>query len=232
MQSIKKPTLNNSSKIESKIVNPIVVPTSPIVKQNLKSTNDTFFDKFDKTKKEHKSTIKKLKKEKYNGKSNSGIMTSFGKKLQSTGFLVKIYSLIAGVASLTIILGILLFVLLIDFFNGTPAILPTNIPIATGLYQFIRDIQYTVKLSIYQPIVQTIVILSMASVAIIFTPILYIVSSWFIGMNNIHKERKFVIAYASIIGISIFLLLVSIILLFALAWGPFGPFVYPFQPAS
>lgn len=200
------------------------------VKKVASNSNDTFFDKFDKTKKIHKDKVRELKES--SRKSSSGIVTSFGKKLQTKKYLAKIYGGIASTSSLVVILGVVLFVLLIDFFNGSPASIPTDIVVADNFYQFIINSQYSTMLHIYQPIVQTIVILSMLSAILMLTPIIYMISSWFVGINNIHSEKKFVVAYGSIIIIGAILLLVSLILLFALGWGPFGPFVYPSQPIA
>ena len=217
---------------QSKIKTPISKPQK-IQNNNLKvksvnlNPNDTFFDKFDKTKKTHKEKIKKLKES--SRKNTSGIMTTFSKKLQSKKYLAKVYGGIAISSSLIIILGVVLFTLLIDFFNGAPDILPNNISVATNFYEFIIHNQYSTMINIYQPIVQTIIILSMIGAASMVTPIIYMISSWFVGVNHIHTEKKFVVAYWTIIIIGAILVLISLILLFALGWGPFGPFVYPTQ---
>ncbi|MGL5630685.1 MAG: hypothetical protein ACRDCG_02855 [Mycoplasmoidaceae bacterium] len=228
-RNIEKNITNSNAIVKNNLEKKVVQPNEKLI-TNI--TNDTFFQKFDKSKKDHNKNIKKLKLEKRGKEINSGTMTVLDKKLQENKFVIRLYSSFAIVSAFIIILGVVLFTLLIDFYHGTPAILPKDIIIAKPFYEFIRDCQYQNQINIYKPLVQTLIIISMMAVVFVFLPIIFMIATWFVGISNIHQDKKYAIFYMTTLAISLFLLFFAMILLFAIGWGPKLPFVYPSNPAQ
>lgn len=176
----------------------------------IKSKNETFFEKFEKTKKDFS---KEKRKQLFTAKKN--ISTKFKSsslltKLNDSRFLKISWSLFISFAIFILIYCSIVLAFLAVNFSGV------NDPLSKWTY-------INVNLSL----TQLSVICSGMSLALIVIPYLYLVASWFVGINSVYKSSSFFIfnlICLIISGICVLLIICtsSIIFNFVIEFNPIG----------
>ncbi|BAC43905.1 hypothetical protein D8X55_00030 [Malacoplasma penetrans] len=162
-------------------------PTSP--------GNDLFFEKFEKSKKDF---IKEKKKEKNVAKkslSSKNKLLGFESRLRDEHYFKRFW---------IILLSVTFFVL---------AYACTVIGLCGPHFASVESSsKWIAAYNLYNGVFKTSVIFSGIIICIIPLPYIFLLSSWFIGINNVHRSKSFVVSNIAILVTSIVLLFFVIIL--------------------
>lgn len=158
---------------------------------NQTDKNAVFFEKFEKSKKDF---LKEKRKEKQFAKKSiisKNKLMGFESRLRDDDFLKKlwIYFIVGAIVLLayaSVVMGFLG-----DKFNGTSD------------NKWIYSVYYS-------GLTKTSVIFSGIAITIIPLPYLYLLASWFIGINNVHQSKYFVITNMVILTIALALLIIVV----------------------
>lgn len=153
--------------------------------------NALFFEKFEKSKKDF---LKEKRKEKYDAKKSiisKNKLLGFESRLRDEEFIKKIWILfiVFGIAFLAYACVVMGF--LGNKFNG------------------VSDNKW-VYANYYSGLTKTSVIFSGIVISLIPLPYVYLLSSWFIGINNVQNSKYFIVTNITILVLSAILLIVVV----------------------
>lgn len=159
------------------------------------SSNDLFFEKFEKSKKDF---IKEKKKEKNVAKksiSNKNKLLGFESKLRDEHYFKRFW---------IILIIVTLFVL-------------AYASVVIGLCgphfaQVANTSKWVAAYNLYNGVFKTSVVFSGIIICIIPLPYIFLLSAWFIGINNVHRSKTFIVSNLGILAVSVALLALVIIL--------------------
>ncbi len=153
--------------------------------------NAVFFEKFEKSKKDF---MKEKRKGKWSAKRSmmeKKRSLGFDARLREEEFVKKIWIYFAIAALVMLAYGSVVMGFLGDKFNGT------------------TDNKW-VFANYFSAMTKTSVIFSGIAISLIPLPYFYLLSAWFIGINNIHQNKAFVVTNIVILILSAILLLIVI----------------------
>lgn len=153
--------------------------------------NAIFFEKFEKSKKDF---LKEKKRDKKNAKKSilsSNKALSFDAKLRDDYFVKKLW-----------IFLIIFDLIIIAYFSVIEGFLGNKF---NG-----SQIPKWIFVNYYSNLTKTSVILSGISIVLIICPYFFLLASWFIGVNNIHKSKSLLVSNIFILGLSIVFLIIII----------------------
>lgn len=159
------------------------------------SPNDVFFEKFEKSKKDF---IKEKKKEKNLAKktiSNKNKLLGFESKLRDEEYFKKFWIILLTTTGFVLAYACVVIGLLGTHFFG---------PSSTS--------KWIASYNLYQGVFRTSIVFSGVIICLIPLPYIFLLSAWFIGINNVHRSKVFVISNLSILAFCVFLLFLTIIL--------------------
>lgn len=163
-----------------------------------KTSNELFFEKFNNTKKDYKrQQLEKVKKE--IDKRNKTL--SFDRRLEDNRFLTKVYIIVLIVVLFILSISITVFTINIQFYNGEiDKYLNNNTwyGIANAINKWYIDMN------------KAIVIMSGIAFSLIPLPFLFLLTTWFVGMNQIFRSWKFILTVFIFVGLSALLVLITI----------------------
>lgn len=176
---------------------PITTPVETNEISN-KSSNELFFEKFNNTKKEYKKQqIEKAKKE--IEKRNKTL--SFDRKLDDNKFLTKVYIIIFIIIFFILAISITVFSINIMFYNGNVDNFLSN------------NAWYGIAMSVnnwYLSMNRAIVILSGIAFSLVPLPFIFLLTTWFVGMNQIFRSWKFILTIFIFVGVAALCVLITI----------------------
>ncbi len=174
-------------------------PSSDSEFNSAKNENELFFEKFNNTKKNHKKAELEKARKQINKKNKS---LSFERRLEENRYVGTIYGIIAGIIALILSISITVFVLNFRFMNI----------ISTDDYKDSLA-WYGVALGIsnyYTVLNKAVVIMSGIAFSLVPIPFFFLLSTWFMGLNQIFRSRNFMIFLFTCIGLSLLIVLITI----------------------
>lgn len=163
-----------------------------------KSSNELFFEKFNNTKKDYKKQqLEKVKKE--IDKRNKTL--SFDRRLEDNRFLTKVYIVICVVIFFTLSISITVFTINLMFYDGNVDKFLNN----NAWYGIANAVNKW-----YLNMNKAVVIMSAISFSLVPLPFLFLLTTWFVGMNQIFRSWKFILAIFIFIGTAALLVLTTI----------------------
>ncbi len=165
---------------------------------NNDGSNELFFEKFNNTKKDYKrQQLEKVKKE--INKRNKTL--SFDRRLEDNRFLTKVYIMIGIVIFFVLSISITVFTINIMFYNGDVDNYLNNntwYGIANAINKWYLDMN------------RAVVIMSGIAFSLIPLPFLFLLTTWFVGMNQIFRSWKFILTVFIFIGLASLLVIITI----------------------
>lgn len=174
---------------------------------NVDELNKNFFEKFEKTKKDLKKQKKEDRKKalRSSGQKNK-LLLRFEINLRDPAFLKKTW--------VFIILGSILFM---GYSIGVLSVLANQFNTASD--------NKWVFLNLFSGLNRTSIVFSGITVGLIPIPYVFLIASWFIGINNVHQSKYYMASWVVILGFCGLLFLIFFpmsVYLFSLT-GPFQP---------
>lgn len=159
------------------------------------SSNDLFFEKFEKSKKDF---IKEKKKEKNVAKksiSNKNKLLGFESKLRDEHYFKRFWIIL-----IIVTLSVLAYASVVIGLCGPHFARVANTSKWVAAY------------NLYNGVFKTSVVFSGIIICIIPLPYIFLLSAWFIGINNVHRSKTFIVSNLGILAVSVALLALVIIL--------------------
>ncbi len=178
---------------------PISVSTPDSEFHSAKSENELFFEKFNNTKKNYKKAELEKARKQINKKNKT---LSFERRLEDNRYVGKIYGIVGGVIALILSISITVFVLNYQFLVNSDY----------NSYQK-DNMWYGIVLGIskqYGTLNKAVVIMSGIAFSLVPVPFFFLLSTWFMGLNQIFRSRNFMIFMFTCIGLSLLIVLITI----------------------
>ncbi|MDE6562963.1 MAG: hypothetical protein K2J98_01615, partial [Malacoplasma sp.] len=177
-----KPEVNNA------------IPTTPVSKNlSIKDKNETFFEKFEKSKRDFAKEKRKEKSLAKKSLSAKNKLIGLENKLRDDNFLKKFWIV---VISITVIL--LIYACVVVGFLGP------------YFYSATDTSKWIPAVNIYGGLTKTSIIFCGISICLIPIPYIVLLALWFVGVNNVHRSKAFVNSNLVILSISAILLILVI----------------------
>lgn len=196
---------NSKSKEVKKDVNSILNDLN-LKKENEKlnnnssnDSNELFFEKFNKSKKDFKKENKEKQQLAKKQIISQARISGFSKRLEDNSFTMKIYLFLLITMFITIGFAISIFVILLPY-SGPGQYDSSNV---TDIWQRVNYIQFP-NFAI------TSVVLSAMTFILLPAPYLYLLATWFVGINQVTRSKIFIFTN---IGLSFLAILMFIIIL-------------------
>ncbi len=164
-----------------------------------KNENELFFEKFNNTKKNHKKAELEKAKKQINKKNKT---LSFERRLEENSYVAKVYGAVGGVIALILAISITVFVINFRFYVNTDI----------ESYKS-SNTWYGIALGIstkYYMLNKVVVIMSGIAFSLVPIPFFFLLSTWFMGLNQIFRSRNFMVFLFSCIGLSLLIVLITI----------------------
>lgn len=155
--------------------------------------NSTFFEKFEKSKKD---IIKDKKRQKSEAKKSIGLrnkVLGFENRLRDDVFIRNLWIIVGVVSVLLLAYASVVVGFLGNKFNGAGS----------------NDYKWT-YVNYYLDMNKTIVVFCGIIIVLIPLPFLYLLVAWFIGINNVHRSKIYVTMLLTFLSISLLLTIVVI----------------------
>lgn len=155
--------------------------------------NEVFFEKFEKSKKDF---IKEKRKEKNRAKksiSNQNKLLGFENRLRDDSYFKKFWIILLSITAL-----LLTYACIVMGFLG-----PHFSKVSDGS-------RWTPAVNVYGGLTRTSIIFSGVIIALIPLPYIFLLTSWFIGINSVHRSKVFIISNIVIVSFSAVLVVLTI----------------------
>ncbi len=198
--SSQEPNNSGSDPNASSSSQPPVPVSSPDAEfHSAKSDNELFFEKFNNTKKNHKKAELEKARKQINKKNKS---LSFERRLEDNRYVGKIYGIVGGVIALILAISITVFVLNYQFMINPD---PNNYLTSNMWYGVVLGISNS-----YAVLNKAVVIMSGIAFSLVPIPFFFLLSTWFMGLNQIFRSRNFMVFLFTCIGLSLLIVLITI----------------------
>lgn len=158
---------------------------------NVDDKNAIFFEKFEKSKKDFVKEKRKQKSEAKKSILSKNKLIGFESKLRDESFLRKIW--IIFIVSAIVLLA---YACVVEGFLGNK-------------FNGVTDNKW-IYATYYSGLTKTSVIFSGIVISLIPLPYIYLLASWFIGINNVQQSKYFIVTNIVILSISLILLLIVV----------------------
>lgn len=163
-----------------------------------KTSNELFFEKFNNTKKDYKKQqLEKVKKE--IDKRNKTL--SFDRRLEDNRFLTKVYLIIFIFIFFILSISITVFVINLKFYNGDVDSYVNN----NAWYGIANAVNKW-----YLTMNRVVVVMSAIAFSLVPLPFLFLLTTWFVGMNQIFRSWKFILSTSIFIGLAALIVIITI----------------------
>lgn len=152
-----------------------------------KGSNDLFFEKFNKSKKDFKKDNKEKQQLAKKQIVSQARISGLSKRLEDNSFTMKIYSFLLITMFITIGFAIAIFVVLLPYSNP-------------GVYDSsnVNDIWQRVNYVEHPNFAITSVVLSGITFILLPAPYLYLLATWFVGINQVTRSKVFILINISL----------------------------------
>ncbi|MGL5591471.1 MAG: hypothetical protein ACRDCF_01915 [Mycoplasmoidaceae bacterium] len=166
-----------------------------------KGSNDLFFEKFNKSKKDFKRDNKERQLLAKKQIISQARISGLSKRLEDNTFTLKIYLFLLVTLFITVGFGIAIFVILLPY-SGPGSYDSSNV---TDIWQRVNYVQYP-NFAI------TCVVLSAMTFILLPSPYLYLLATWFVGINQVTRSKVFILINVSLSLLAILMFIIIFIL--------------------
>ncbi|MGL5246217.1 MAG: hypothetical protein ACRC8C_01460 [Mycoplasmoidaceae bacterium] len=164
-------------------------------------SNDLFFEKFNKSKKDFKKDNKEKQLLAKKQIISQARISGLSKRLEDNTFTLKIYLFLLVIFFITVGFGIAIFTVLLPY-SGPGQYDASNV---TDIWQRVNYIQYP-NFAI------TSVVLSAITFILLPAPYLYLLATWFVGINQVTRSKVFILINLSLSLLAILMFIIILIL--------------------
>lgn len=185
-----------------------------------KGSNDLFFEKFNKSKKDFKKDNKEKQQLAKKQIVSQARISGLSKRLEDNSFTMKIYSFLLITMFITIGFAIAIFVVLLPYSNP-------------GVYDSsnVNDIWQRVNYVEHPNFAITSVVLSGITFILLPAPYLYLLATWFVGINQVTRSKVFILINISLSFLAIIMFIIILILSTVIFVGVSAPIIqFPADP--
>ncbi|MGL4647363.1 MAG: hypothetical protein ACRCVI_01405 [Mycoplasmoidaceae bacterium] len=163
---------------------------------DLAINNDIFFEKFEKSKKDFKKENKKRKLFAQKLMSSQSKIQGLQRKLEDNSFLFKVYIFLFTSFFVTVGFSIGVFTVLLPYANHQ--VYDAN---------NVSDIWQRVSYVQYPHFAMTTVVFSGIIFCLLPMPYLYLIATWFVGINDVKRSKMFVLTnfYLAVFALTLFI---------------------------
>ncbi|MGL5640211.1 MAG: hypothetical protein ACRDCD_00940 [Mycoplasmoidaceae bacterium] len=166
-----------------------------------KGSNDLFFEKFNKSKKDFKRDNKEKQLLAKKQIISQARISDLSKRLEDNTFALKIYLFLLVTLFITVSFSIAIFTVLLPY-SGPGVYDLSNV---TDIWQRVNYVQYP-NFAI------TSVVLSAMTFILLPSPYLYLLATWFVGINRVTRSKVFIIINISLSLLAILMFIIIFIL--------------------
>lgn len=167
--------------------------------RSAKNDNELFFEKFNNTKKNYKKAELEKARKQINKKNKS---LSFERRLEDNRFVGMIYGIIGAIIFFVLAISITVFVINLKFYYPVTSDVYSTQNAWFGISYFINVEYFTMN--------RAIVIMEGIAFSLVLVPFFFLMTTWFVGINQMFRSRKFMMFLFTCIGISVLLVLITI----------------------
>lgn len=185
-----------------------------------KGSNDLFFEKFNKSKKDFKKDNKEKQQLAKKQIVSQARISGLSKRLEDNSFTMKIYLFLLTTMFITIGFAIAIFVVLLPYSNP-------------GVYDSsnVNDIWQRVNYVEHPNFAITSVVLSGITFILLPAPYLYLLATWFVGINQVTRSKVFILINISLSFLAIIMFIIILILSTVIFVGVSAPIIqFPADP--
>ncbi|MDE5949631.1 MAG: hypothetical protein K2J69_01915, partial [Malacoplasma sp.] len=169
--------------------------TPPVQPKNtiIQDKNETFFEKFEKSKRDFAKEKRKEKNLAKKSISTKNKLLGFENRLRDDGFFKKFWIVMISVTAVLLIYACIVIGFLGPYFSS---VADTS--------------KWVPAVNIYGGLTKTSIIFSGIAICLIPIPYIFLLALWFVGVNNVHRSKPFIVSNLVILSISAVLLILVI----------------------